>query len=637
MMPLLHWFRPPRSLLTLYLAGAITGVVCLAWLAGRLLDQEQAVELQRAREQLEVAADRAVAVCQRSLNELERRAFAADGPLPPDTVAVIADRLSVRSRPAGRLVFVPVVAPSSDVPPGVFTAGEQAEFGKAGLANAADIYRALTRAPSRAVRAGALVRLGRTLRKAGRHAEALQAYAELARVDDVRIEGRPADLMAREARCSVLEETGQRDVLEREAHDLRRDLASGRWALTRAAWEFAFDEASTWAGAGATSIDGLDAAVALAAAADTLWRQRQDRPATGQALMRHADRPVLAEWKVEPPQMSAVLAGREYLETICRQVSIDADVEVALEDRDGQPILGRVLAARAVRTAADTGLPWTIAIAAAHPDRAVAEASARRRLLLAGLAIVGALILGSSYFTFRGIQRELAIARLQSEFVSAVSHEFRTPLTSMRQLSHMLLEGRVISDDRRGQYYEVLVRESERLHRLVERLLSFGRAEAGAGRYRFESLDAGDLVRTVMTNFQRHAGGWSLEISTPSTPCPLRADREMLALALWNLLDNAMKYSPECRTIWVELTLDRTYASIAVRDRGIGIPPQDRQRIFRKFERGVQAAESGVQGTGIGLALVHHVVKAHGGEMRLESEVGSGSTFTMVIPMERTA
>src|SRR5450759_2425527 len=240
MMPLLHWFRPPRSLLTLYLAGAITGVVCLAWLAGRLLDQEQAVELQRAREQLEVAADRAVAVCQRSLNELERQAFAADGPLPPDTVAVIADRLSVRSRPAGRLVFVPVVAPSSDVPPGVFTAGEQAEFGKTGLANAADIYRALTRAPSRAVRAGALVRLGRTLRKAGRHAEALQAYAELARVDDVRIEGRPADLMAREARCSVLEETGQRDVLEREAHDLRRDLASGRWALTRAAWEFAF-------------------------------------------------------------------------------------------------------------------------------------------------------------------------------------------------------------------------------------------------------------------------------------------------------------------------------------------------------------------------------------------------------------
>jgi len=251
--------------------------------------------------------------------------------------------------------------------------------------------------------------------------------------------------------------------------------------------------------------------------------------------------------------------------------------------------------------------------------------------------MVGALILGSSYFTFRGIRRELAIARLQSEFVSSVSHEFRTPLTAMRQLSHMLLEGRVISDDRRGQYYAVLARESERLHRLVEKLLSFGRAESGAGRYRFEPLDAAGLVRSVTTEFQGHADGWSLETTTPSTPCPVRADREMLSLALWNLLDNAMKYSPDCRTIWIDLSVDGSRASIAVRDRGIGIPRHDRQRIFRKFERGAQASESGVQGTGIGLAIVHHVVHAHGGEMLLESEVDRGSTFTMVIPMETTA
>lgn len=111
----------------------------------------------------------------------------------------------------------------------------------------------------------------------------------------------------------------------------------------------------------------------------------------------------------------------------------------------------------------------------------------------------------------------------------------------------------------------------------------------------------------------------------------------MLSLALWNLLDNAMKYSPDCRTIWIDLSVDGSRASIAVRDRGIGIPRHDRQRIFRKFERGAQASESGVQGTGIGLAIVHHVVHAHGGEMLLESEVDRGSTFTMVIPMETTA
>jgi len=636
-MPLLHWFRPPRYLLTLYLAGAVTGVLCLAWLAGRLLDQEQAVESQRERAQLEVAADRAVAVFQRSLNELERQAFSTDGPLPPDILAIVADRLSIRSRPAGRVVFVPIVPPSSALPPGIFAAGEQAEFGKAGLASAIDIYRALTRAQSRAVRAGALVRLGRTLRKAGRHPEALDTYAELARMEDVRIDGRPADLIAREARCTVLEETAQRALLEREANDLRRDLASGRWTLTRAPWEFAYSETSAWAGSAATPINGLDAAIAFAAAADALWQQWDGRPTSGQAVMRLADRPVLAVWKADAVRMVAALAGLEYLETICGQVSIDANAQVALADRDGQPILGRVSGRQAIRAAADTGLPWAIAVAADHPDRAVADALVRRRLLLAGLGLVGALIVGSSYFTFRGIRRELAIARLQSEFVSAVSHEFRTPLTSMRQLSHMLLAGRVISDDRRGQYYAVLVRESERLHRLVEKLLSFGRAESGAGRYRFEPLDAGDLVRSVTTEFHGHADGWSLETTTPSTPCPVRADREMLALALWNLLDNAMKYSPDCRTIWIELSVGGTRASIAVRDQGIGIPPADRQRIFRKFERGTQAAESGVQGTGIGLAIVHHVIHAHGGEVRLESEVGRGSTFTIVIPMETTA
>ena len=636
-MPLLHWFRPPRYLLTLYLAGAVTAVVCLAWLAGRLLDQEQAVESQRARAQLEVAADRAVAVFQRSLNELERQAFSADGSLPPDTVTIVVDRTSIRSRPAGRLLFVPIVPPSSALPSGIFAAGEQAEFGKAGLASAIDIYRALTRAQSRAVRAGALVRLGRTLRKAGRHTEAIEAYAKLARAGEVRIDGRPADLIAREARCTVLEETGQRALLEREANDLRRDLASGRWALTRAAWEFAYSETSAWAGSAATPINGLDAAIAFAAAVDVFWQQWDGRPTSGQSVMRFADRPVLAMWKADQLQMVVALAGWEYLETICRQVSIDTNAQVALVDRDNRPILGKVTGAQATRSAADTGLPWTIVVAAGHPDRAVAEALARRRLLLAGLGLVGALILGSSYFTFRGIRRELTIARLQSEFVSAVSHEFRTPLTSLRQLSHMLLEGRVISDDRRGQYYAVLVRESERLHRLVEKLLSFGRAEAGAGRYRFESLDACDLVRSVTTEFQGHADGWSLETTTPSTPCPVRADCEMLSLALWNLLDNAAKYSTDCRTIWIDLSVDGSRASIAVRDRGIGIPRSDRQRIFRKFERGVQAAGSSVQGTGIGLAIVYHVVHAHGGEVRLESEVDRGSTFTIVIPMETTA
>jgi hypothetical protein len=161
------------------------------------------------------------------------------------------------------------------------------------------------------------------------------------------------------------------------------------------------------------------------------------------------------------------------------------------------------------------------------------------------------LILASGYFSFRGIRREIAIARLQSEFVSAVSHEFRTPLTSIRQLSHMLHGGRVGSDERRAQYYAVLVRESERLNRLVERMLGFGRADAG--KFRLEPLDARDLARAVVADFTGQASNRVIDVDLSSSACPLRADREMLSLAFWNLLDNAVKYSPDGRPVRVHV------------------------------------------------------------------------------------
>ena len=155
---------------------------------------------------------------------------------------------------------------------------------------------------------------------------------------------------------------------------------------------------------------------------------------------------MLAAWTATPERLEAVLAGRNYLEDTCRSAAAEARVQIALSDRDGQRLVGQIHGPQATRTAAATRLPWTLHVSSANPASDVAMAGTRQRMLLAGLAILGVLILASTYFTFRGIRRELAIARLQSEFVSAVSHEFRTPLTSMRQLSEMLSKGRVISE-----------------------------------------------------------------------------------------------------------------------------------------------------------------------------------------------
>jgi two-component system sensor histidine kinase SenX3 len=120
-----------------------------------------------------------------------------------------------------------------------------------------------------------------------------------------------------------------------------------------------------------------------------------------------------------------------------------------------------------------------------------------------------------------------------------------------------------------------------------------------------------------------------------TSPCPVQGERELLCVALWNLLDNAAKYSPECRTIWVALSTTDTRVELSVRDGGIGIPRDEQQRVFTRFVRGAHTDSSAVKGTGIGLALVRHAAQAHGGDVRLESEAGIGSTFTIELPKGR--
>ena len=118
--------------------------------------------------------------------------------------------------------------------------------------------------------------------------------------------------------------------------------------------------------------------------------------------------------------------------------------------------------------------------------------------------------------------------------------------------------------------------------------------------------------------------------------CEICGDWEALTRALWNLLDNAVKYSPDSPTVLVEVAREQYAVSISVRDRGLGITPKEQKQIFRKFFRGSAAKAAGVKGTGIGLAMVQYIIQAHGGKMRLESAPGVGSTFTIVLPVSTT-
>jgi signal transduction histidine kinase len=285
-----------------------------------------------------------------------------------------------------------------------------------------------------------------------------------------------------------------------------------------------------------------------------------------------------------------------------------------------------------IRASSESELPWTLYVSTGEPMES--GLVAQRRFLLLGLGVMVLFLVLGTYFIGRAIRREAEVQHMQSNFVSTVSHEFRSPITTMRQLSEMLAFNRVSSEERRQIYYETLVKETTRLQRLIEGLLNFGRMEAGARQYQFEELDAATLVERVVSEFELHiaSAGKSIETARVESPCLIDADPDAISVALRNLLDNAVKYSPDQPTVWVECGVERQRVAIRVRDQGLGIAAAERKTIFRKFMRGSAAITANVKGSGVGLAMVRHIVAAHGGEIVVASELGQGSTFTLLLP-----
>ena len=260
--------------------------------------------------------------------------------------------------------------------------------------------------------------------------------------------------------------------------------------------------------------------------------------------------------------------------------------------------------------------------------------AARRRLLVAGLGILAVLTLGGAFVVGRSVTRELEAARLKSDFVAAVSHEFRTPLTTLCQLSELLLRDRVASDDDRREYYGLLHRESERLRRLVEGLLTLGRLDAGTVDLRLEPVDLEELLARWIAEFGRVVDVSRHRFrSTIEGPVPrIRADADALKSVFWNLFENAVKYSPDGGDVVVHIAGTATGADVSVRDQGVGIPDGERQVIFEPFVRGIDARARRIRGSGIGLAIARAIVRAHGGDLAMEGGPAGGSTFIVHLP-----
>lgn len=621
-----QWLRPPRHVLAIFVAVAVVSAGALAWLMWLLLEQDQTVELQRRQERLQQAADRAAAVMQGAIADLDR---VADPPAGVLMVHFRPDGIVVR--PPGSLLYYPETPRYPETPATPFVDAEQTEFARKDLRAAAEAYARLAADPDKGTRAGALVRLARVKRKLKNYDGAIHAYDQLSQMPNAGVSGLPADLVAREGRASVFEETHRMPELRKEAAALDQELRAGRWQLTKSEYEFYSAEAKSWLG-GSQTADDPDA-VAHAEAVGWLWENSTHSEPALRRLIQAGNSAALIVSRTDTDGLMAAVAGPHYLASLCREAVPDSSLRCTLSDAEGRTVIGQTPPARtaAIRTAAEAKLPWTLHLFAMGDTASV---SPRRHLLLWVTAVLTMVWLTGAAFIVRAIGREARVARLQSDFVSAVSHEFRSPLSSLCQISEMLASDRLDSEDRRRHAYGVLARETERLRLLVEGLLDFGRFEAGAAIYHFEPLEIGAFLKTVVEDFQQRVAtiGYSIELRETPGETHVKADREALSRAIWNLLDNAVKYSPECRTVWVEVERGDHRVSIVVRDRGLGIPVQEQREIFERFVRGADSKARRIKGTGIGLAMVRHIVQAHGGEITLASRPGEGSRFTMVLP-----
>ena len=247
------------------------------------------------------------------------------------------------------------------------------------------------------------------------------------------------------------------------------------------------------------------------------------------------------------------------------------------------------------------------------------------------LGALSCLMIGGIWLTYRNVSREMNLARLKSDFVANVSHELRTPLALIRLYAETLELGRLTAKEKYQEYFRIIREESERLTALINNILDFSRIEAGRKEYEFKETNLADLVRSTLDSyrFQIEQHGFSFEENISSD-----VDREAIARSLLNLVNNALKYSKDQKYIGVSLYRANSHVNLEVRDRGIGIPANEQEKIFEKFYRCGDPLVHNIKGSGLGLSLVRHIARAHGGDVLVESAPEKGSKFTIALPLD---
>ena len=289
-----------------------------------------------------------------------------------------------------------------------------------------------------------------------------------------------------------------------------------------------------------------------------------------------------------------------------------------------------------VNTSFPSNLPsWSLTLYPEDPGLFVSLFRPGQSLFLYIFIAIVIILAFGLFFTIQTVNNELHLSKMKSYFISTVSHEFKSPLTSIRQMAEMLVHDRVPSSERQRKYYTSILKQSERLSHLINNILDFSKMEEGRRLFLFEKADIVPVVTDIVETFRQHNvdQGFLIDLLIPEPLPDVVFDREAMEQVIHNLLDNACKYSGDSRKIEVHLSSKGNKIIISVIDHGIGIKKDDLDKIFGRFYRAGEELTQTVKGSGIGLTIVKQIVEAHHGEITVESSPGKGSKFTINIPL----
>jgi signal transduction histidine kinase len=325
-------------------------------------------------------------------------------------------------------------------------------------------------------------------------------------------------------------------------------------------------------------------------------------------------------------------------EKFIRKVDPDSSINAKIEDMNEDLVHSRI-------NTEETGyltfpfpdnLPqWKLLMSENRPGFMTTLMTAGSGIYLFAFILIVLLMLLGFVFILYSLNVELRLNKLKSEFISNVSHELKSPLTSIRMMTDMLHHNRVENEERKAKYYSAMLEESEHLSHLVDNILDFSRIDEDRKKYEIVNHDPDKLIREFIKSIREmiRVKGFKINYSCPEKVPFIRADRDAMLQVLYNLVDNAIKFSGTTRQIDIKLHSEDNEIQLSVKDYGIGISTNDQEKIFERFYRSRESQRLGIRGSGIGLTIVKKIVEDHGGYLTLDSRPGEGSLFTVRLPL----